>query len=144
MTNDGFTADERAAMKERARELRLEAKRMATRETGEADIAAKIAEMDSAGQKMAQRIHELISEAAPELMPRTWYGMPGYADADGKLIVFYQDGGKFNTRFSTLGFQQAAKLDDPSGMWPTAFGIERLTTEVEKRIVELVKQAVSG
>ncbi len=144
MANDGFTADERAAMKERARELKLEAKRTATRETGEADIAAKIDEMDPVGQKMARRIHELVMAAAPNLMPRTWYGMPGYADADGKIVVFYQDGGKFNTRFSTLGFQQAANLDDPSGMWPTAFGIERLTPEVEKRIVELVKQAVSG
>lgn len=140
--NEGsFTADERAAMKERAREIKLEAKRAATRETGEADIRAKISEMDAAGQKVAKRIHELITTAVPDLMPRTWYGMPAYTNADGKTVVFFQDAGKFDSRYSTLGFQDAAALDDDSGFWPTSYAVVKLTPAVEARIVELVKQA---
>jgi len=141
-TNESaFTAEERTAMKERAREMKLEAKRTATRESGEADIRAKIAEMDAAGQTMATRIHDLISKAVPDLIPRTWYGMPAYTNADGKTVVFFQDAGKFNSRYSTLGFQDAANLDDDSGMWPSSFAIVKLTPEVERRIVELVTRA---
>ena len=142
-SDSGFTADERAAMKERAREIKLEAKRAATRETGLADIHAKIAEMDAQGQVMAKRIHDLITEAVPDLMPRTWYGMPAYTKASGKAVVFFQDAGKFDSRYSTLGFQDAANLDDESGMWSTSYAVVKLTPEVERRIVELVKQAAS-
>ena len=139
--SDGFTKEERDAMKERARELKLEAKRLATRESGTADIASKIDEMAKSDQPMARRIVELVQAAAPDLMPRTWYGMPAWANADGKIVCFYQDGGKFQTRYATLGFQDAAQLDDEMGIWATSFAIDRLTSDVEKRISSLVRQA---
>ena len=132
-----FTAEERAAMKERAKELKsAKSKKADPRE----ELLAKIAELPDDDRAMATRIHELITETAPELAPRLWYGMPAYYK-DGKNIVFFQASSKFKVRYSTLGFETAAALDD-GDMWSTAFAVQKLTPEVERRIVELVKKAV--
>jgi uncharacterized protein YdhG (YjbR/CyaY superfamily) len=133
----GFTKEERAAMKERAREL----KAAADREAGESDLLAKIAEMPEADRVMAERIHAIMKANAPDLAPRTWYGQPAYADKDGKVVCFFQPASKFNTRYATLGFNDAAHLDD-GAMWPVAFALKGLTAAEEARIVELVKKAV--
>ncbi|MEO8093466.1 MAG: DUF1801 domain-containing protein [Pseudolysinimonas sp.] len=135
-TKSGFSAEERAAMKERAKEL----KTSASKAEALADVLAKIAEMAPAERKMAQRIHELITAAVPELSPKAWYGMPAYA-WEGTNVCFFQDAGKFKARYSTFGFNDAAKLDDGS-MWPVAYALTSLTVADEKRIVELVKKAV--
>ena len=131
----GFTAEERAAMKERARESR------AGKTDGESDVLAKIAEMPERDRAMAERIHALVKAVAPGLQPRTWYGMPAYAK-DGKVVCFFQSGQKFKTRYATLGFSDTARLDD-GAMWPTAFALTKLTAADEKRIRALVEKAVS-
>jgi hypothetical protein len=130
-----FSAAERAAMEEAARE----AKR--GKGNGEADVLAKIAEMEEPDRKMAERIHAIIKKAAPELTSKTWYGMPAYVNAEGKTICFFQPAAKFKTRYGTLGFQDAAKLDD-GNVWPNAYAITKLTPADEAEIATLVKQAV--
>jgi uncharacterized protein YdhG (YjbR/CyaY superfamily) len=132
----GFTDEERAAMRERVRELKGTDKG-----DGESDVLAKIAEMPERDRAMAERLHALIKTTAPALSPRTWYGMPAYAK-DGKVICFFQSGQKFKTRYATFGFSDKADLDD-GAMWPVAFALKELTTAEEKRIAALVKQAVS-
>jgi len=136
-----FTAEERAAMQERARELKAEARGRKSREDGEHDLLARIAEMPDPEQAMARRLHAIIMASAPMLVPRTWYGMPAYA-RDGKIICFFQSSAKFGSRYATLGFNDAANLDD-GAMWPTAFALKELTTAEEARIAELVRRAVS-
>ncbi len=134
----GFTADERAAMKERAREMK--AAKRGKKVDGNAQVLEKIAEMADADRILAERVHELITAAAPELAPKTWYGMPAYA-RDGKVVCFFQDAAKFKARYATLGFQDAANLDD-GPMWPTSFALTKVTRAVEKEIVALVEKAV--
>ncbi len=142
MKNDtAFTADERAAMKERAKELKAEARANKNRAEGERDLLAKIAEMPEPDQSMAQRLHEIITANAPSLMPKTWYGMPAYANADGKIICFFQAASKFNVRYATFGFQPDAMLDD-GNMWATSFALIKLTAAEEEKIAALVKKAV--
>jgi uncharacterized protein YdhG (YjbR/CyaY superfamily) len=139
--SEGFTDAERAAMKERARELKAEARADKKREEGESALLAKIAEMEEPDRAMAQRLHEIITAAAPALLPKTWYGMPAYA-RDGKVVCFFQSAQKFNARYATFGFQDTANLDD-GAMWPTSFALKELTPAVEERIIALVKKAVS-
>ena len=142
MKNDtAFTADERAAMKERAKELKAEARANKNRAEGERDLLAKIAEMPEPDQSMAQRLHEIITANAPSLMPKTWYGMPAYANAEGKIICFFQAASKFNVRYATFGFQPDAMLDD-GNMWATSFALIKLTAAEEEKIAALVKKAV--
>jgi uncharacterized protein YdhG (YjbR/CyaY superfamily) len=131
-----FSAEERAAMKERQRELKAEKEGA----DGEAAVQAKIAEMPPADREMAERIHVIVKEAAPELTARTFYGMPAYA-RNGKVVCFFQSGAKFKTRYSTLGFSDKAALDD-GAMWPTGFALAEMTRDVEKRIAELVRRAI--
>jgi uncharacterized protein YdhG (YjbR/CyaY superfamily) len=133
----GFTAEEKAAVRERAREL----KAAAGRADGERDVLAKIAEMPASDRAMAERIHEIVAATAPGLSPRTWYGMPAYAK-DGKVVCFFKSADKFKSRYATLGFSDKANLDD-GHMWPTDFALKELTAADEKRIVALVKKAVS-
>jgi uncharacterized protein YdhG (YjbR/CyaY superfamily) len=137
----GFTAEEKAAMKERARELKAEERASKDRAAGESALLAKIAEMPEPERTMAQRLHEIITASAPELMPKTWYGMPAYA-RDGKIVCFFQSAHKFNTRYATLGFSDEANLDE-GAMWPASFALKELTPAEEARIIELVKKAVS-
>jgi uncharacterized protein YdhG (YjbR/CyaY superfamily) len=141
----GFTPEERAAMKERAQELRAEARRgprgKKIKADGEADVLAKIAEMQASDRAMAERLHSLIKDSAPELSPKTWYGMPAYAK-DGKVVCFFQSAEKFKSRYATLGFNDKANLDD-GAMWPTSFALKELTATEEKKIAALVKKAVS-
>ena len=138
-SSKGFTPEERAAMKERARELKAEARRGA--KDGEGDLLAKIAEMPGPDRAMAKRIHAIVKASAPALSPRTWYGMPAYAK-DGKVVCFFQSAHKFKSRYATFGFSDAANLDD-GAMWPTSFALKELTAADEARIGALVKQAVS-
>ena len=140
--SQGFTDEERAAMKERAQELKA-ARRgpRAGKADGEHDVLAKIAEMPDPDRAMAERLHAIIKASAPALSPRTWYGMPAYA-MDGKVVCFFQSARKFNTRYATFGFSDAANLDE-GAMWPTAFALEKLTAAEEARIGALVKKAVS-
>lgn len=137
---DGFSEEERAAMKERAKELKAFAAINKNRAAGEKALLEKIAEMTETDRAMAERIHEVVTTNFPELMPRTWYGMPGYAK-DEKVICFFQSGDKFKTRYSTLGFNDSANLDQGT-FWPTAFALTKLTPEVEKQITNLIRQAV--
>jgi uncharacterized protein YdhG (YjbR/CyaY superfamily) len=136
--SEGFTAEERAAMKERAQELETP---RAGKADGEQDVLAKIAEMPEPDRAMAERIHAVVKASAPALSPRTWYGMPAYA-ADGKVVCFFQSAQKFKTRYATFGFSDAANLDE-GDMWPTAFALARLTAAEEARIGALVRKAVS-
>jgi len=136
-----FTDDERAAMKERAKELKAEERANKNRAEGESDVLAKIAEMPQPERAMAERLHELITASAPVLVPKTWYGMPAYAK-DGKIVCFFQSAQKFNTRYATLGFSDEARIDK-GGMWPTAYALTQLTPAEEETIRALVKQAVS-
>lgn len=138
---EGFTDEERAAMKARAEELKAEARQSASRAEGERAVLAKIAEMSEPDRSMAQRLHEIILASAPALSPKTWYGMPAYT-RDGKVVCFYQSAQKFGTRYATLGFSDTATLDE-GAMWPTSFALTALTVAEEARIVELVKRAVS-
>ena len=137
----GFTAEEKAAMKERARELKAEERASKDRAAGESDLLAKIAEMPEPDRSMATRIHAIIKASAPELWPKTWYGMPAYA-RDGKIVFFFQSAHKFNARYATLGFNDTANLDE-GAMWPTSFALKELTPAEEARIAALVKKAVS-
>ncbi len=136
---EGFSAEEKAAMKERAAEVKTARKR-GKKADGTADVLAKIAEMDDGDRAIAERLHQVILEAAPTLVPRTWYGMPAYAK-DGDVLCFFQASKKFTTRYCTLGFSDAAALDD-GDMWPSAFAVVALTPAVEKRVAALVKAAM--
>ncbi len=131
---DGFTAEEKAAMKARAKELK-------DKTDGETAVGAAIAKMSPKDRTIAKRVHELVKAAAPGLMPKTWYGMPAYANKDGKVVCYFRDSGKFKDRYATFGFNDAAKLDDGS-MWPTAFALTKLTAADEAKIRKLVKKAV--
>ena len=133
----GFTDEERAAMKERAKELKAEAQRA----DGESAVLAKIAEMPEPDRTMAERLHAIIKASAPALSPKTWYGMPAYAK-DGKVVCFFQSAQKFSTRYATLGFSDEANLDE-GAMWPTSFALKELTAAEEAKIGALVKRAVS-
>ena len=139
---DGFTAEERAAMKERAAELRAEGKKGAKMADGLQAVLDRIAEMAPEDRALAERVHVTVTATAPDLSPKTWYGMPAYANADGKVVVFFQDSGKFNYRYSTLGFQDTANLDD-GDLWPVSYALQKWSPVVEKKVVELVKAAVS-
>jgi uncharacterized protein YdhG (YjbR/CyaY superfamily) len=140
-TEKGFTAEERAAMKERAQELKAEERAKTDRVAGERDVLAKIAEMPKSDRAMAERIHAVITASAPELAPKTWYGMPAYA-RDGKVVCFFQSADKFKSRYATFGFSDEAKLDE-GAMWPTSFALTKLTEADAAVIVALVKKAVS-
>jgi uncharacterized protein YdhG (YjbR/CyaY superfamily) len=139
---DGFSAEERAAMKERAAELRAEGKQGAKKADGVEAVLAAIAKMAPEDRALAERVHVTVTAAAPELTPKTWYGMPAYANPDGKVVVFFQDSGKFNYRYSTLGFQDAANLDD-GDLWPVSYALKHWSPAVEKKVVGLVKAAIS-
>ena len=141
-TYDGFTDEERAAMKERGRELKTATRRgsRAAKADGEGEVRAKIAELAEPDRAMAERLHTLISENAPALAPRTWYGMPAYAK-DGNVVCFFQSAQKFKSRYATFGFSDKANLDD-GAMWPTSFALKELTPAEEARIGALVKKAV--
>lgn len=134
----GFSSEERAAMKERAKELKAEK----ARADGESDLLAKIAEMPESDRTIATRIHEIMKANAPTLSPKTWYGMPAYADKDGKIVCFFTAASKFNTRYATLGFNDSANLDE-GAMWPTSFALKELTDTEAAKIVALVKKAVN-
>jgi uncharacterized protein YdhG (YjbR/CyaY superfamily) len=136
-TQKGFTAEERAAMKERAKELKAEREGKA----GESDLLAKLAEMPKSDRVMGERIHALVKANAPSLTPKTWYGMPAYAK-EGKVVCFFQSADKFKARYATFGFSDQANLDD-GAMWPTSFALRKLTPVDEKKIVKLLKKAVS-
>ena len=136
-----FTDEERAAMKERAKELKAEARASKNKAEGESDVLAKIGEMREPDRGMAKRIHEIIKASAPVLVPKLWYGMPAYA-RDGKVVCFFQSAQKFNTRYATLGFSDTAMLDD-GAMWPVAFALKELSAKEEAKISALVKKAVS-
>ena len=140
--NAGFTADEKAAMKERARELKAEARASKDKAAGEKDVLAKIAEMTGPDRAMAERLHAIITASAPALSPKTWYGMPAYANKDGKVVCFFRDAGKFKERYATFGFNPEANLDE-GHMWPTSFALTELTPAEEAKIGALVKKAVS-
>src|SRR6201998_1450781 len=133
---DGFTAEERAAMKARAAELRAEGKKGAKQADGLQQVLDRIAEMAPQDRALAERVHVTVTAAAPDLSPKTWYGMPAYADANGKVVVFFQDSGKFKYRYSTLGFQEAANLDD-GDLWPVSYALRDWSPDVEKKVVEL-------
>jgi len=139
---DGFTEQERAAMKERAKELKAEARRSNDRAAGEKDLMAKIAEMPEPDRSMATRIHEIVTANAPDLMPKTWYGMPAYANKDGKVVCFFQSGAKFEARYATFGFNDVAHLDDGE-MWAASFALIELTDAAQSKIAALVKKAIS-
>ena len=140
-TSKRFTAEERAAMKERARELKAEERASKDRAAGERDLLEKVAEMPEPDRAMAKRLHAIIKASAPALSPKTWYGMPAYAK-DGKVVCFFKPAHKFKTRYATFGFEDAAHLDE-GAMWPTSFALTELTTADEARVAELVKKAVS-
>ena len=139
--SDGFTDQERAAMKERTRELKAEARANRSRADGEADLLAKIAEMPEPDRFMAERLHAIVKASAPSLSPKTWYGMPAYAK-DGKVVCFFQSAAKFDARYATLGFSDTANLDE-GAMWPTSFALRELTATEEAKIAALVKKAVN-
>jgi uncharacterized protein YdhG (YjbR/CyaY superfamily) len=137
----GFTDEEKAAMRERAKELKAE-ERAKDKAAGESALLAKIAEMQEPDRAMAKRLHEIVKSSAPALSPKTWYGMPAYANEDGNVVCFFQAAQKFKTRYATLGFSDKANLDEGT-MWPTAFALKKLTATEEAKIVALVKKAVS-
>jgi uncharacterized protein YdhG (YjbR/CyaY superfamily) len=133
--NEGFTAEEKAAMRARAKELKSKAE-------GEEAVVSALAGMSPADRALGKRIHAIVKKTAPDLTPKTWYGMPAYANKDGKVVLFYRDAGKFKERYAMLGFNDSASLDDGS-VWPVAFALTKLTQADEARIAKLVKQAVS-
>ena len=144
-TSGGFTEAERAAMVERAKEAKAEKRRISKEEKAalaEQDVLDKIAEMPDSDRVMAERIHAIVKETAPQLAPKTWYGMPAYANKDGKIVCYFQSADKFDARYATIGFDESANLDD-GAMWATSFALKELTDAEEKRIAELVKKAVS-
>jgi uncharacterized protein YdhG (YjbR/CyaY superfamily) len=140
--SDGFSAEERAAMKERAAELRAEGKKGGKKADGLQAVLDRIAEMAPQDRALAERVHVTVTATAPGLSPKTWYGMPAYENADSKIVVFFQDAAKFKYRYSTLGFQDAASLDD-GDLWPVAYALQKWSPKVEKKVVELVKAAIS-
>jgi uncharacterized protein YdhG (YjbR/CyaY superfamily) len=137
----GFTAEEKAAMKARAQELKAEARANKNRAEGERDVLAAIAAMKGKDRAMAKRLHAIVKASAPDLWPKTWYGMPAYAK-EGKVVCFFKSAGKFNSRYATFGFEEAANLDEGS-MWPTSYALKEMTPADEARIAALVKQAAS-
>ena len=141
-SGEGFTAEEKAAMKARAQELKVEARASKDRAVGESAVLTAISQMKEHERPMAKRLHEIITTNAPALMPKTWYGMPAYANADGKVICFFQAGSKFNVRYATFGFQPDANLDE-GNMWAASFALVKLTAAEEAKIIALVKKAVS-
>jgi uncharacterized protein YdhG (YjbR/CyaY superfamily) len=140
--SDGFSADERAAMKERAAELRAEGKKGAKKADGLQALLDAIEKMGPDDRAIAERVHVVGTKHAPDLMPKTWYGMPAWANADGKAVIFFQDAGKFKYRYSTLGFQDLANLDD-GDIWPTSYAVQAWSPKVEKKVAELVSAAIS-
>jgi uncharacterized protein YdhG (YjbR/CyaY superfamily) len=138
----GFSAEEKAAMKERARELKAEERANKDRTAGESDVLAKIAEMPEPDRSMARRIHTIVKDSAPVLSPKTWYGMPAYANKDGKVVCFFTPASKFNARYATFGFNDDANLDE-GAMWATSYALKGLTDVEEKKIAALVEKAVS-
>jgi uncharacterized protein YdhG (YjbR/CyaY superfamily) len=136
--SEGFTAEERAAMRERAKELKAEEQKA----DGERAVLAKIAEMPETDRAMAERLHEIVKASAPSLSPKTWYGMPAYANKDGKVVCFFQSAEKFKSRYATLGFSDEANLDE-GAMWATSFALKELSATEEEKISALVKKAVS-
>ncbi len=141
-TPDGFTAEERAAMKQRAAELRAEGKKGAKKADGLQEVLDRIGQLAPEDRALAERVHMAVTATAPDLTPKTWYGMPAYANADGKIVVFFQDSGKFKYRYSTLGFQDAANLDD-GDLWPVSYALEKWSPAVEKKVIELVRAAAA-
>ena len=141
-SGETFSADEKAAMKARTQELKAEARAGKNREEGEKAVVEAIAQMEEPDRTMAGRLHEIIIDSVPDLMPKTWYGMPAYTNKDGKVICFFQAASKFNARYATFGFQHDANLDD-GNMWPTSFALIKLTAAEEAKIKALVKKAVS-
>ena len=137
---EGFTDEERTAMKERAKELKAEARQNKKREEGESALLAKIAEMEGPDRAMAQRLHEIVKASAPVLWPKTWYGMPAYANEDGKVVCYFQGAEKFDSRYATLGFNDAANLDE-GAMWPTSFALKEMSAAEEAKIGALVERA---
>ncbi len=135
--SQGFSAEEKAAMKERAQELKAEK----SKADGESALLAKVAEMPKPDRAMAKRLHAIVTDSAPGLSPKTWYGMPAYANDDGKVVCFFQSADKFKARYATLGFSDEANLDE-GAMWPTSFALKELTAAEEKKIAALVKKAV--
>jgi uncharacterized protein YdhG (YjbR/CyaY superfamily) len=140
--SDGFSAEERAAMKARAAELRAEGKKGAKKAEGLEALLNSIAQMAPEDRALAERVHKTVTAAGPELLPKTWYGMPAYADADGKVVVAFKNSGKFGSRYSTLEFQDAARLDD-GDVWPVSYALQKWSPVVEKKIAELVEAAIS-
>jgi uncharacterized protein YdhG (YjbR/CyaY superfamily) len=140
--SEGFTAEERAAMRERAKELKAEARANKKKAEGESDLLAKIAEMPEPDRAMAERLHEIVKANAPSLWPKTWYGMPAYADKDGKVVCYFQSAQKFSARYATLGFSDEANLDE-GAMWPTSFALKEMSAAEEAKIGALVKRAAS-
>lgn len=138
----GFSDAERAAMKERAKELKAESRAEKNRAKGEEAVREKLNEMPKPDRILGERIHEIVTENAPSLLPKTWYGMPAYANEDGKVVCFFTAASKFEERYASFGFNPTANLDD-GAMWPTAFAVKEMTPDVEKRIAALVKKAVS-
>jgi uncharacterized protein YdhG (YjbR/CyaY superfamily) len=141
-SSDGFSADERSAMKARAAELRAEGKKGAKKADGLQALLDSIAKMGPEDRALAERVHVTVIATAPELSPKTWYGMPAYANADDKVVLFFQDAGKFDYRYATLGFQDKANLDD-GDLWPVVYALQKWTPAVEKKVAQLVKTAVS-
>ncbi len=139
----GFSAEERAAMKERAAELRAEGRKGAKKADGLQAVLDRIAEMPPEDRELAERVHVTVTATAPDLSPKTWYGMPAYTNADGKIVVFFQDAAKFSYRYATLGFQDAASLDD-GDLWPVAYALKQWSPAVEKKVVALVKKATKA
>ena len=140
--SDGFSAEERAAMKGRAAELRAEGKKGAKAADGLQALLDGIAAMDPEDRVLAERVHVTVTATAPDLVPKTWYGMPAYANADGKVVLFFQNAGKFKYRYATLGFQDAANLDD-GDIWATSFALQNWTPAVEKKVIALVRASIS-
>ena len=138
----GFTDEERAAMKARAKELKAEARANKDRAEGESDVLAAIDAMLEPDRSMAKRLHAIIKDSAPALLPKTWYGMPAYANKDGKVVCFFKPASQYKTRYATLGFEEAANIDE-GAMWPTSFALKELTAAEEARIGALVRKAVS-
>ena len=141
-TSTVWTAEEKAAMKERAKELKAEARASKDKAEGEKALLAKIAGMQGSDRAIAKRIHEIVKASAPDLLPKTWYGMPAYANKDGKVVCFFKPASQYKTRYATFGFEDAANIDE-GAMWPTSFGLTDLTAADEARIAALVKKAVS-
>lgn len=141
-SSKGFTAEEKAAMKNRAKEVKAEERASKNKGQGEGDVLTAIAEMQEADRVMAERIHAIVKANAPALLPKTWYGQPAYANSDGKVVCFFQPSQKFNTRYSTFGFNDSANLDEGT-FWPVAFALKELTPAAESKIAALVKKAAS-